>query len=60
MGRPYAYLEPAAPALRYAEQHLFKRRSVVQDHDVLAETLRQGRGRITRRPGRGADPECRQ
>ncbi len=32
--------------LRYAEQHLFERRSVVQEHEVLAETLRQGRGRI--------------
>ena len=38
--------EPATPAVRYAEQHLFERRSVVQDHEVLAETLRQGRGRI--------------
>src|ERR1700681_3363862 len=37
--------EPAVPALRYAEQHLFERRSVVQEHEVLAETLRQGRGR---------------
>jgi conjugative relaxase-like TrwC/TraI family protein len=46
-------LEPAAPALRYAEQHLFERRSVVQDHDLLAETLRQGRGRIALADAKG-------
>ena len=45
--------EPAAPALRYAEQHLFERRSVVQDHEVLAETLRQGRGRIALEDAKG-------
>ena len=39
-------LEPAAPALRYAEQHLFERRSVAHDHELLAEALRHGRGRI--------------
>jgi conjugative relaxase-like TrwC/TraI family protein len=38
--------EPATPALRYAEQHLFERRSVAHDHELLAEALRQGRGRI--------------
>lgn len=46
--------EPATPALRYAEQHLFERRSVVQDHEVLAETLRQGRGRIPLDEAKGA------
>src|ERR1700730_5553777 len=45
--------EPAAPALRYAEQHLFERRSVVQDHAVLAEALRQGRGRIALTEAKG-------
>ena len=45
--------EPAAPALRYAAQHLFERRSVVQDHEVLAETLRQGRGRIALADAKG-------
>ncbi|MEP7305201.1 MAG: MobF family relaxase [Acidobacteriota bacterium] len=45
--------EPAAPALRYAEQHLFERRSVVQDHEVLAEALRQGRGRIALEDAKG-------
>jgi ATP-dependent exoDNAse (exonuclease V) alpha subunit len=46
-------LEPAAPALRYAEEHLFERRSVVHDHDLLAETLRQGRGRIALADAKG-------
>jgi hypothetical protein len=45
--------EPAAPALRYAEQHLFEWRSVVQEHEVLAETLRQGRGRIALAEAKG-------
>src|ERR1700687_5649673 len=45
--------ELAAPALRYAEQHLFERRSVVQEHEVLAETLRQGRGRIALADAKG-------
>src|ERR1700687_917347 len=51
--REHLVLEPAAPALRYAEQHLFERRSVVQEHDVLAETLRQGRGPIALRDAKG-------
>jgi hypothetical protein len=38
-------LEPAAPALRYAEQHLFERRSVIQDHEV--ESLDRERQMIT-------------
>jgi len=46
-------LEPAAPALRYAEQHLFERRSVVQDHELLTEALRQGRGRIALEEAKG-------
>jgi conjugative relaxase-like TrwC/TraI family protein len=46
-------VEPAAPALRHAEQHLFERRSVVQDHEVLAEALRQGRGRIALEDAKG-------
>src|SRR6202035_161708 len=45
--------EPAAPALRYAEQHLFERRSVVQDHELLAEALRHGRGRIALENAKG-------
>jgi conjugative relaxase-like TrwC/TraI family protein len=45
--------EPAARALRYAEQHLFERQSVVQDHEVLAEALRHGRGRIALADAKG-------
>ena len=37
-----ATLEPAAPALRYAEQHLFERRSVVQDHELLDRNAATG------------------
>jgi conjugative relaxase-like TrwC/TraI family protein len=46
-------VEPAAPALRYAEQHLFERRSVAHDHELLAEALRQGRGRIALEDAKG-------
>jgi conjugative relaxase-like TrwC/TraI family protein len=46
-------VEPAAPALRHAAQHLFERQSVVQDHEVLAETLRQGRGRMALADAKG-------
>ena len=45
--------ESAAPALRHAEQHLFERRSVVQDHEVLTETLRHGRGAIALTDAKG-------
>jgi hypothetical protein len=46
--------ERAAPALRHGEQHLFERRSVVKDHDVLAEALRHGRGAIALADAKGA------
>jgi hypothetical protein len=46
-------LEPAAPALQYAEQHLFERRSVAHDHELLTEALRQGRGRIALAEAKG-------
>lgn len=46
--------EPAAPALRHAEQHLFERRSVVQDHEVLTEALRHGRGSLALSDAKGA------
>jgi ATP-dependent exoDNAse (exonuclease V) alpha subunit len=46
-------LEPAGPALHHAEQHLFERRSVVQDHELLTEALRQGRGRIALEEAKG-------
>jgi conjugative relaxase-like TrwC/TraI family protein len=45
--------EPAAPALRYAAQRLFERRSVVKEHDLLTETLRHGRGRIALADAKG-------
>ena len=36
----------AAESLQYAKEHLFERNSVVRDHELLAEALRHGRGRI--------------
>jgi hypothetical protein len=39
-------LESAAPSLRHAERHVFERVSVARDHDLLAEALRHGRGRL--------------
>src|SRR5713101_4003213 len=45
--------EPAAPALRYAVEHLFERRSVAHDHELLAEALRHGRGRIALQDAKG-------
>jgi len=40
-------LDPAEPSLRYAQEHVFERVSVAQDHAVLTEALRHGRGRIS-------------
>jgi conjugative relaxase-like TrwC/TraI family protein len=34
----------ATDSLQYAKEHLFERRSVVHDHELLAEALRHGRG----------------
>jgi conjugative relaxase-like TrwC/TraI family protein len=39
--------ESAEPSLRYAQEHVFERVSVAQDHAVLTEALRHGRGRIS-------------
>jgi len=36
----------ASESLQYAKEHLFERNSVVRDHELLAEALRHGRGRI--------------
>jgi ATP-dependent exoDNAse (exonuclease V) alpha subunit len=36
----------SAPSLDYAKDHIFERVSVVQDHELLTEALRHGRGRI--------------
>lgn len=33
-------------SLRYAKDHVFERASVARDHEILAEALRHGRGRI--------------
>jgi conjugative relaxase domain, TrwC/TraI family len=39
-------LSPAADSLQHAKDHLFERRSVVYDHELLTEALRYGRGRV--------------
>ena len=36
----------AEPSLRHAQDHVFERVSVTRDHELLAEALRHGRGRI--------------
>jgi conjugative relaxase-like TrwC/TraI family protein len=45
---------PAADSLQHAKDHLFERRSVVYDHELLAEALRYGRGRVDLSQLRGA------
>lgn len=47
-------LSPAVDSLRYAKDHLFERRSVVYDHELLTEALRYGRGRVDLEQLRGA------
>jgi ATP-dependent exoDNAse (exonuclease V) alpha subunit len=47
-------LSPAADSLQHAKDHLFERRSVVYDHELLTEALRYGRGRIDLGQLRGA------
>lgn len=37
---------PALESLEYAKAHLFARRSVFAEHEILTEALRHGRGRI--------------
>ena len=39
--------ESAESSLAYAQEHIFERVSVCQDHEVLTEALRHGRGRIS-------------
>ena len=41
-------------SLQYAKEHLFERRSVVCDHELLTEALRYGRGRVDLGQLRGA------
>ena len=36
----------AEPSLRHAQNHIFERVSVARDHELLAEALRHGRGKI--------------
>jgi ATP-dependent exoDNAse (exonuclease V) alpha subunit len=36
----------ATDSLQYAKEHLFERRSVVHDHELLAESLRHARGHV--------------
>lgn len=47
-------LSPAAESLQYAKEHLFERRSVVHDHELLTEALRHGRGEVDLGQLRGA------
>lgn len=47
-------LSPAADSLQHAKDHLFERRSVVYDHELLTEALRYGRGRVDLGQLRGA------
>jgi hypothetical protein len=47
-------LSPAADSLQHAKDHLFERRSVVYDHELLTEAVRFGRGRVDLGQLRGA------
>jgi conjugative relaxase-like TrwC/TraI family protein len=47
-------LSLAADSLQHAKDHLFERRSVVYDHELLTEALRYGRGRVDLGQLRGA------
>jgi conjugative relaxase-like TrwC/TraI family protein len=47
-------LTPAVDSLQHAKDHLFERRSVVYDHELLTEALRYGRGQIDLGQLRGA------
>ena len=47
-------LSPAADLLQHAKDHLFERRSVVYDHELLTEALRHGRGQVDLDQLRGA------
>lgn len=47
-------LSSAADSLKHAKDHLFERRSVVYDHELLTEALRYGRGRVDLGQLRGA------
>ena len=38
--------ESASPSLLYAQEHIFERVSVAEEHELLTEALRHGRGRV--------------
>jgi conjugative relaxase-like TrwC/TraI family protein len=44
----------ASESLQYAKEHLFERKSVVRDHELMTEALRHGRGQIDPGQLRGA------
>lgn len=46
--------EPASSSANYAEEHIFERVSVAREHELLAEALRHGRGRIDLDEAKGA------
>jgi conjugative relaxase-like TrwC/TraI family protein len=43
---PIVEHSPALESLEYAKAHLFARRSVFREHEILTEALKHGRGRI--------------
>lgn len=46
--------EPASSFVSYAQEHIFERVSVASEHELLAEALRHGRGRIDLDEAKGA------
>ena len=46
--------DSASKALTHAEQHLFERKTVTKDHELLTEALRHGRGEVDLSTLRGA------
>ena len=52
-GSPHE-LSLAVDSLQHAKDHVFERRSVVYDHELLTEALRYGRGRVDLGQLRGA------
>ncbi len=47
-------MSTASNSLKHAKEHLFERRSVVYDHELLTEALRYGRGQVDLGHLRGA------
>jgi conjugative relaxase-like TrwC/TraI family protein len=46
-------LARAEPSVSYAQDHLYERRSVAHDHELLTEALRHGRGHIALEEAKG-------